>query len=321
MNKKLILLTKYINKNSMNINNKTMDIDKLNNKVIIHYKCTNLAKAPDEIFKIQSKYQDSNTIYYLVYNNKKSLFDLINKHSNESVIVHFHNKIIDLNTINKKINLKTIIQYHSEPIKVQLNVKTNIKLVLNQYHCLLKEYENCHIVRNFFSYDKLIHFNKKIKIGYYPSIIKEQNIYYDKGYNETKKILDKIKSKFNEIEIEIMYNISYDECINRKSSCHITIDECKTGSFHKSTIEGIMTGSIVFVYISPELEKKHLELYNKNLPVVNTPINLLEEELENYIILGKEKLEEIAIENRNEFISYWNDKIIYDEFYNIYQKL
>jgi hypothetical protein len=299
----------------MNINNKS------NRKVIIHYKFTNLANAPDEIFKIQSKYQDSNTIYYLVYNNKKSLFDLINKHSYELIIVHFHNKIIDLNTINNKINLKTIIQYHSEPIKVELKLKTDYKLVLNQYHCLLKEYKNCDIVRNFFSNDKPIQFNDKIKIGYYPSIIKQENLYYDKGYDETIKILDNIKSKFNEIEIEIMYGIPYDECINRKSSCHITIDECKTGSFHKSTIEGIMTGSIVFVYISPELEKKHLELYNKKLPVINTPINLLEQELENYIILGKEKLEEIAIKNRNEFISYWNDKIIYDEYNNIYQKL
>lgn len=293
----------------------------MSNKVIIHYKCTNLANAPDEIYKIQSKYQDSNTIYYLVNNNNKNLFDLINKHSNEIVIVHFHNKIINLNTINNKINLKTIIQYHSEPIKVDLNVKTNYKLVLNQYHCLLKEYENCGIVRNFFSYDKPIHFNNKIKIGYYPSIIKKENLYYDKGYNETIKILNNIKREFKEIQIEIMNGIPYDECINRKSSCHITIDECKTGSFHKSTIEGIITGSVVFVYISPELEKKHFFLYNKKLPVVNTPMNLLEQKLKNYIILGKEKLEEIAINNRNEFISYWNDKIIYDEYNNIYQKL
>jgi len=296
-------------------------IFKIKKYIIIHYKKSLLANAPDEIYKIQLKYQDKNIKYYLVNNDVNLLNNLIETHKNYLIIVHFHNFFVNFKNFN---NVIKIIHYHSEPWAVYLDNDNifNEKIVLNQYHCLLSEYQNCKIVRNFFNYNKPIIFNEKIKIGFYPSTIKNHNKYFDKGYIETKEILENIKKFFGDsIIVEILHSIPYETCIEKKSDCHIIIDECKTGSFHKSTIEGLVLGSVVFVYISSELENKHKILYNKTLPVINTNLITLEEKLKEIILLGKNNIEKLALENREYFLSYWNDKIIYDEYYNIYKNL
>ena len=82
-----------------------------------------------------------------------------------------------------------------------------------------------------------------------------------------------------------------------------------------------MLGCIVFVNISDKLEDIHKKLYDKNLPVINTKLNKLEEKLKEIILLGKEEIEKLALKNREEFLSYWNDEIIYNEYYNIYKEL
>ena len=288
--------------------------------IIIHYKFTNLANAPDELYNLQKEFETEFVNYYLINNNINQLKKIVNTNLNNKIIIHFHNHIINIPKLN---NIKKIIHYHSEPSNVTLNIDNTFKkLVLNQYHCLLPEYKNCTIVRNFFHYNKPIIFNKKIKIGFYPSVIERKNQYYDKGYVETKPILDKIKKLFGEnIIVEIMHNIPYNLCIEKKSDCHIIIDECKTGSFHKTTIEGLMLGTIVYVNISNKLIQVHENLYKKILPVINTSLNNLEENLKNTILLGKEKIEEIALKNREIFLDYWNNKIIFDEYNNIYKNL
>jgi len=303
----------------LSINKKIINPIISNKLIIIHYKFTPLANAPDELYNLQKEFENQLVKYYLIFNDVNELNILIQKFINNKIIIHFHNNVINLPKAN---NIKKIIHYHSEPMNVKLNVDNSFtKLVLNQYHCLLPEYKNCKIVRNFFSYKKPIIFNKKIKIGYYPSNIKRDK-FNDKGYFETKPILNNLKKIFGEnIIIEIMNNISYKLCIEKKSDCHIIIDECKTGSFHKTTIEGLMLGCIVFVNISNELLNIHEKLYQKIPPVINTKIENLEQNLKEIILLGKHKIEELALKNREIFLSYWNKEIVYNEYYNIYKEL
>jgi len=292
--------------------------------IIIHIKFTNLANAPDEIFKLQKKYENDKVKFYFVYKDKNLLNKILLNHKNDNIILHFHNIKFDIDPIFKNLKIKKIIHYHSEPSnKVDLKVDPSYKrLTLNQYHCLLQEYKNCIPVRNFFVYDSKIIFNSKIKIGFYPSIIEAKNKYYDKGYVETVPILNKIKEKFGDnIIVEIAYGIPYNECINKKKDCHIVIDECKTGSFHKSSLEGLVLGCIVLVNISDSLNKKHIELYSQELPIINTKLNYLENKLIELINLGKQKLEEIAITNNKKFLNYWNENIIFEEYKKIYENL
>ena len=261
--------------------------------IIIIYKFTRLAHAPNELYKLLNKYNKKYKIIF-INNNKFKLLNIIKKlNNNDKLLIHFNNKIINININNK--NIKFLLQYHSEPFnnKVDLNIPNFYNtMVLNQYHCLLPAYKNCnYIIRNYFNYNSEIKFNNKIKIGFYPSQIKRINKYYDKGYNKTKKIFDNLKNKYKNVIFEIKYGISYEECIESKKKCHIIIDECITGSFHKTTLEGIKLGCIVIVYINDDLNKKHKELYNQTLPIENTHITNLESKLIKLINQGKNNLE------------------------------
>ena len=150
--------------------------------IIIHIKFTNLANAPDELFKLQKQYENSNIKFYFIYKNKEDLNKILLNHKNDCIILHFHNLKFDINPTFKNLKIKKIIHYHSEPSnKVDLKVdKSFFKITLNQYHCLSKEYSKCIPLRNFFNYENPIIFNNKIKIRYYPSVIKAINKYYDK---------------------------------------------------------------------------------------------------------------------------------------------
>ena len=288
--------------------------------VIIFYKFTRLANAPDEIFKILEKYNKKYELH--IVNNKPVILNfLLKKYKDEKVIVHFHNKYLNLPLLNQK-NVKKIIHYHSEPFRVNLKVPSDYyRLVLNQYHCTLNEYKGCHIVRNSFYNDKKIIFNNKIKIGYYPSTIKSHNKYYDKGYPETLQVLYRILKKHPNIIIDVKHGISYNECINRKRDCHILIDECKTGSFHKTTLEGLSLGCLVIVNISKKIVDIHKKLYGKELPVINTGFDRLEYVLDVLLSSKKELLEKMAIEKMNIFKEYWNEKIVCEEYFKLYNSI
>lgn len=289
-------------------------------KVIIHYKFTKLADAPDEIYNLLKKYETDKIKFYLIKRNVTVLQKLIKKHSDDEIIIHFHNSHIKADYLK---GVKKIIQYHSEPFRVTLDVDESYKkLVLNQYHCTLQEYSDCQPVRNFYVNDRSIVFNDKIKIGYFPSIITRHNKYYDKGYTQTNKILGNIERMMGDmIIIDIGTGLTYHDCIERKRDCHIIIDECVTGSFHKSTIEGLMLGAVVFVWINDAIAKKHINLYNKILPVINTHIDDLEKSLVTYINKGKRKLEKLAKVNNEIFRSYWDTNDVANEYIDIYNNI
>ena len=87
--------------------------------IIVFYKFSRLANAPDEIFKILEKYnKEYNKKYkkeYILHfvNNKPVILNfLLKKYKDERVIVHFHNKYLKSSLLNKK-NVKKIIHYHS----------------------------------------------------------------------------------------------------------------------------------------------------------------------------------------------------------------
>jgi hypothetical protein len=283
--------------------------------VIIHYKITNLANAPDEVFNSQLKFGKYK--YHLV-NNIATLKELINKYKDRKIIIHCHNVSCD---IQPSEGVKFIIQYHSEPsAKVHLKPPSYYKkLVLNQYHCLLNEYKEAQPVRNIlYLSDFKKTFHEKIKIAYFPSVTMRINQYYDKGYNQTLPILNKL-AKTYDIKLEIAHSIPYQECLKRKMDAHIIIDECITGSFHKTTLEALILQAIPVVWIREALVDKHIELYEKSPPVVNTTISDLEKTLSSLIEKGKPALEELALNLNKEFLEYWTPEIIVNEFDSIYE--
>jgi hypothetical protein len=287
--------------------------------IIIFYKSSKLAKAPDELFKLLRN-SETPYVFKFISKSKKKLMRTIIKHKDRSIIIHFHNKIVKLPYPK---NVKKIIHYHSEPTKVHLRVPNDYhKLVLNQYHCTLPPYKKCNsIVRNFYNNNRDIIFNDKIKVGYFPSTILRENQYYDKGFLPTTKVLFKLKRKYPDVIFDIGHKISYKECMKRKRDCHILIDECITGSFHKTTIEGLMLGCNVIVCINDKINKIHKKLYGQTLPVCNTKIGKLEDRLKELLQMPKEVLEKKALLAHEKFKNYWSSEIVAKEYMDIYDKL
>ena len=285
--------------------------------VIIHYKTTPLANAPDELLKSQLKF---GKYKYCLVQSPLQIKYILNRYKLRNVIIHCHNLYCD---IEPSEGVKFIIQYHSEPSeKVDLTPPAYYKkLVLNQYHCLLNEYEGAHPVRNIlYLPDFKKSFHEKIKIVYFPSTIERHNQYYDKGYNETVPILKRLADKYD-IIVEVDHLLSYEECINRKKDAHIIIDECITGSFHKTTLEALEMQAIPVVWIRKALINKHIQLYKRPLPAMNTTITNLETSLSSLIEIGKPALEDIAIKLNKKFLDYWTPEIVVNEFDDIYSEL
>lgn len=284
-------------------------------KKVIHYKHTNIAQAPDELSKCINKYSSTYVSEVCGYGNSPTI-------PAGAAVYHLHNK--DANTPSGK----KIIQYHSEPYMVDLSPKQISKqLVISQYHATLPEFRNFENVRNVIDFivpEYDIHkCENKIRIGYSPSRTRKLGAWHDKGYDQTVKILNLIKSKFpNLVEIDIILGVPLAECIQRKSKCNIIIDECVTSSYHRSGLEGLALGKVTICSFSPEVEKVFLQSAQAQInPFVNVWIDRLEKKLLELIELGPEWLYSEGCQNRLWMESYWNPEDIVAEFTKIYDSL
>ena len=291
---------------------------------IIHIKQTPLAWAPDEVVDVLKRYGKHN--YYLCnQHNYKNLIDTL---PSDECIIHLHNKYLKIDNVKSE---RQLIQFHSEPFNCDINCLLQTKLVLNQYHSTLQVYKDacnftvkntCDPYNYMPNFSQPIFCKDKIKIVYIPSTTKRHNTYADKGFEETVTILKKIFEKYsNIVNIIIKTGITYCESIMEKIDAHIVIDECKTGSFHKTSIEGLTFGSIVFANISEELQKELLKKEKVLIPIENVKIDELEASLEEWILKGKDKIEEVAIDRFKIFNDNYGAKKVAEEFDNIYDYL
>jgi len=273
---------------------------------ILLIKRSKLAEAPDELAKAINKYTphhaDIDCVPLKNYN-----------------VLHYNNIFIPTS------HTKTIIQYHSEPSRVTFKNKfenfPKTELVLSQYHATLPEYSHCQIVQNVINFETdlyNLHFNEnKLKIGYSPSITKNVNRYYNKGYDETKKILESLEN----VEIDIITGQSLEECIRRKSKCDIIIDECVKGSFHRSGLEGLALGKMTICWINDSVVEMLKENISKEIPFENIYINNLKEFLEKCQKMSRTEIHDIGKKNRKWMETHWHPKDIANKYIQIYKNL
>lgn len=292
--------------------NLTLNNIDVNQLKILMVKRTKLADAPDELMKA-----------ILKHTPHKVEIDSVPREGFN--IIHYNNVYIEGNHKNK------VIQFHSEPSRVTFETSgifkdfPKTKLVLNQYHATLPEYENCIHVRNVINFDNDLYnvqftsLDGPIKIGYSPSITQKVNEYFDKGYEETKKILESVDG----IAFDIITGVSLEECIKRKSKCDIIIDECVTGSYHRSGLEGLALGKMTICWMKPEVEKVFMTSSKSREfnPFENVKITDLKSFLERCVEMGKEKIQTIGKRNRIWMEEHWNPKDIANEFIEIYQNV
>lgn len=303
---------------------------------IIHIKFTNLANAPDDlnsnIKQYAIKYPNSNITTSLIYepNPQESYNKVVRSlHLGKLNILHFHNLSYNIDPrLYEVYKIKQIIQYHSEPIgnKAMLSSPIRNKFVIAQYHMTLLEYQNCKVVRNLidltrpaYSYEYSIK-DDVIRVGFSPSVLDRRNHYYDKGAQETYNIFQMLKQKYpTKFDFDLIHNVEYNECLMRKAKCDIIIDECKTGSYHRSGLEGLALGKVTICKLSDELVNKFKDVYGYEIPFINIDITKLMSTLETLINIPKKELFEKGKSNKEWFIKNWSEEKVVEEFLEAYQ--
>ena len=279
---------------------------------ILHYKESMLANAPDQLVKCLRRYTDLDVSLTSAANELR-----------DADLIHYHVKYRKASG-----DIPYIIQYHSEPFRADFeNIEPKESLVVAQYQMLLDEYKHCKPIRNIIDIENPLYNYKaitdKIRVGFSPWTNKAENQYYDKGFDETVDVLKRLKSKYpDRFDFDVIRRVQLDECIERKSLCNMLIDECKTGSYHRNTLEGLALGRVTVCYITEELQDKVKELYGDELPVANVHINDLEYYLE--FLCQEGNLHGIAERGRSNKIwmeKYWHPKDICKEFVDVYERV
>jgi hypothetical protein len=216
--------------------------------------------------------------------------------------------------------------YHSEPALVDLNVPTKNKMVIAQYHATLDEFSDCTIVRNVIDFNQPLYnpiygFNE-IRIGYSPSRKTKMGKWHDKGYNETLSVLTKTQNMYPNVIIDVITDVSLEECLMRKNQCNVIIDECVTGSYHRSGLEGLALGKFTICYLSQGVQKViKRSSGSSKIPFSNVHISHLEKELITIIKKGVSYIESIGEENRKWMERNWHPSTIVNEYVNFYEQV
>lgn len=268
-----------------------------------HVKRSRLADAPDALVRAINQFSKR----YSATLGPTALL--------EADLIHFHNKFSP-----GRPKQPAVIQYHSEPHRCDLHAPCR-RLVLNQYHQLLSEYSGATVVRNVINWLdwELPRYGRptQYRIGYSPSITHRVNQYYDKGFEATTSILAALEAE-DRYEVDIITNVDLETCIARKSFCHLIIDECVTGSFHRSGLEGLALGRPTIAYLSPELTKR-LKKQNNLPPFHSIPLKDLEPFLRAYD--WKDKWIEEGRAARAWIEENWHPREIVSEFEQIYDEV
>lgn len=267
--------------------------------------------APDELSKAINKYTEHVSEVFNGEGKQPALngYDVISLHN-----IYFNTK------------RPTCILFHSEPQLVDHKAPLEHKMVVAQYQATLPEFKGCTPMRNVIDwrqemYDPIV-IKDKIRIGFSPSRKDKWLDWHDKGYEETVTVLHRIQKRFPKVEVDVITDVPLEECIQRKNQCNIIIDECVTGSYHRSGLEGLALGKLTICYLSPPVKKVLMEAGNsKILPFHNTHINELETELEKIISLGKEYILYEGQIARFWMETHWRPEDIVNDFIEVYEQV
>ena len=142
-----------------------------------------------------------------------------------------------------------------------------------------------------------------VRLAYSPSNT-DKTGWNDKGYGPTvKAILKTVEASgygtMPPVEADIVTATDLADCLRRKSAAHIVIDECVTGSYHRSSMEGLAIGAVV-VNNADALCRMNVRIMtgNCNPPFVRTQLADLAETLSLLAGKGPRELARLGTENR-----------------------
>lgn len=232
---------------------------------ILLTKQSNLAGAPEAIAAVINKYTP----------HEAAVFDTRYSRSIDGSwdVVH-HNNI----PIGVLPDVPQLLQYHSEPALVDLEW-SGPRFTLAQYHQFLPEYDGAQVLRNPVDiWDE--QYTRQwprpdddlIRVAYTPSLCndpacprcghKVRTPYNDKGYTHVLETMRRVGSH-PRIRFLVVHARPRLDAVRVKAWADIVIDDVVTGSYHRSGLEGLASGSVVVCMLNEPLQRWFIEHYDE----------------------------------------------------------
>ncbi len=317
--------------------------------LIVHISLTPLAGAPIRIVDALNKYTDFscrlinfNPDCYgrrtfpedLIWQKEKDLCIELIKNAD---IIHFHHHIdLENNIFNinfkdfAKSECKFLKHFHSNKsfiIKTRKyqNFKNINAIVIA--HCPERTFLSYIPIPNIIPINNKLLVpqktnNKKVKVVF--STSSKKSMYEDrwqtKGYKEVHPLLIKLSKKLG-FDYQLIENIPYEDAMRIKQNADIIVGDIVTGSYHLTELEGLSQGKCVLTKLDPRTVLNCASVLKCNeIPFINTNIKTLETILK--ILIENEKLrKEIGQYSRYWIEKYYDDKILVQNFVEVYEKL
>lgn len=164
-----------------------------------------------------------------------------------------------------------------------------------------------------------------IRIIYAPTDTKSYSDYSStcrgKGYQQTLQILRDLE-KMGRIEAIVRIEAPWEELMKLRRECDVLIDECVTGGYHLTSLEGLSQGLATVAFLDDKTRALLLELTGcspRELPWVNTPLDRLRETL---LFLAENPLALNAFRRAARYWMerFWRPDFIAEHYLNAYRR-
>lgn len=112
----------------------------------------------------------------------------------------------------------------------------------------------------------------------------------NKGFTQTIATLKKLQVRYRDlVDIVVLEHRPYEEVMRARRESQIVIDECVTGSYHSTALEGLACGAVSICWMDMQTENAWCTLHRdqpaalESLPFTVTPMNQLFEVLQSLV--------------------------------------
>lgn len=186
-------------------------------------------------------------------------YEEIRKVLQEADILHFHNFYSKQELFRKWPDLwklaktkRRVWQVHSQRDTAWIDIEEGLRdhaarhLVIGQYHP--RQWPECAVVPNIIDItDPLLSPHERswkspLRVVFSPSRLNLPG-WDNKGYRETVPCLQRLVNR-HQITAEVVFDKPHEECLQKRASAHISIDEVVTGSYHLCSLESLAQGCV-----------------------------------------------------------------------------
>ncbi len=164
-----------------------------------------------------------------------------------------------------------------------------------------------------------------LRIGYAPTRFNSGRAsrWDTKGYLETVRLLKTVVHKAAalniDVRVDIIEQVSHAECLQRKSACHIVIDDLVTGSYHLNTLESLASGSVCLTHMDRATQQAVFDLTSRSdFPALS--VGLEDAETVLLDLAGNRQLvDAIGTHSRAWMSQHWAPKVMAQHFLDAYE--